>query len=80
MRSTNAMSKSWVAGKSHPIVGWRVCVLLLSVPAFSQGNTGRILGTVTDQSGGVVAGATVTVIDTAEGHHANPDHGRCRGV
>jgi hypothetical protein len=37
------------------------------VPAFSQGNTGRILGTVTDQSGGVVAGATVTVIDTERG-------------
>jgi hypothetical protein len=42
-------------------------VLLLCVPAFSQGNTGRILGTVTDQSGGVVAGATVTVIDTERG-------------
>jgi len=42
-------------------------VLLLCVPAFSQGNAGRIMGTVTDQSGGVVAGATVTVIDTARG-------------
>jgi hypothetical protein len=42
-------------------------VLLLSVPAFSQGNLGRIMGTVTDQSGGVVAGATVTVLDTARG-------------
>jgi carboxypeptidase family protein len=42
-------------------------VLLLSLPAFSQGNTGRILGTVTDQSGGVIAGATVTVIDTERG-------------
>ncbi len=40
-------------------------VLLLSLPAFSQGNAGRILGTVTDQSGGVVANATVTVVDTA---------------
>ena len=45
----------------------RWCVLLLCVPAFSQGNLGRIMGTVTDQSGGVVAGATVTVIDTARG-------------
>src|SRR5579859_7114011 len=42
-------------------------VVLLCVPAFSQGNAGRIMGTVTDQSGGVVAGATVTVIDTARG-------------
>jgi hypothetical protein len=42
-------------------------VLLLSPPAFSQGSTGRILGTVTDTSGGVVAGATVTVVDTDRG-------------
>src|SRR5215472_1279155 len=42
-------------------------VLLLCVPAFSQGSNGRILGTVTDQSGGVVSGATVTVIDTERG-------------
>jgi Carboxypeptidase regulatory-like domain/TonB dependent receptor len=42
-------------------------VLLLSLPAFSQGNTGRILGTVTDQSGGVVAGATVSIIDVDRG-------------
>jgi Carboxypeptidase regulatory-like domain len=45
-----------------------IAVLLLScLPVFSQGSNGRILGTVTDQSGGVVAGATVTVIDTARG-------------
>ena len=42
-------------------------VLLLSLPAFSQGSTGRILGTVTDTSGGVVAGAMVSVVDTERG-------------
>ncbi|HEV2523137.1 MAG TPA: TonB-dependent receptor [Candidatus Acidoferrales bacterium] len=42
-------------------------VLLLCVPAFSQGNTGRILGTVVDQSGGTVSGATVSVVDTERG-------------
>jgi len=41
--------------------------ILISVPAFPQGNTGRILGTVTDQSGGYVAGATVIVTDVARG-------------
>ena len=41
-----------------------MCMLLLCLPAFSQGSSGRILGTVTDQSGGVIAGATVSVIDT----------------
>jgi len=42
-------------------------VLLLSLPAFSQGSTGRILGTVIDTSGGVVAGATVSVVDVDRG-------------
>ncbi len=49
---------------------WLCCalaILLISVPAFSQGSAGRILGAVTDQSGGTVAGATVSVIDTARG-------------
>jgi hypothetical protein len=40
---------------------------LASAPAFGQGSTGRILGTVTDQSGGAVAGATVIITDTARG-------------
>src|SRR6266571_884309 len=40
---------------------------LISVPLFSQGNAGRILGSVTDQSGGVMAGATVTVTDVERG-------------
>ena len=42
-------------------------VLVFSLPLFSQGSYGRILGTVTDQSGGVIASATVTVIDTQRG-------------
>jgi hypothetical protein len=44
-----------------------VCALLLSVPFFSQGSAGRILGSVADQSGGVVAGATVAVTDVQRG-------------
>jgi hypothetical protein len=44
-----------------------VGVLLVSLPVFSQGSAGRILGSVTDQSGGVVAGATVTVTDVQRG-------------
>jgi outer membrane receptor protein involved in Fe transport len=35
--------------------------------AFPQGNTGRILGIITDQSGGSVVNATVTVTDVARG-------------
>jgi len=42
-------------------------VLLFSLALFAQGNFGRILGTVTDQTGGVLAGATVSIIDTDRG-------------
>jgi hypothetical protein len=42
-------------------------VLLFSASLFAQGNFGRILGTVTDQTGAVLPGATVTVIDTERG-------------
>ena len=38
-------------------------VLLACAPAFSQGNAGRILGAITDQTGGAMSGATVTIID-----------------
>ena len=41
--------------------------LLASVPAFSQTATGRISGTVKDQSGGAIVGAAVQVTDVARG-------------
>jgi len=45
-----------------------ICVaLLVSVATYPQGSTGRILGVVTDQSGGNVAGAVVTITDVARG-------------
>jgi hypothetical protein len=45
-----------------------ICVTLVFCgAAYTQGNTGRILGVVTDQSGGYVAGAKVTITDVARG-------------
>src|SRR5271169_4081627 len=45
-----------------------VCLLLaVSVPMFSQSITGRILGTVTDQSGAAVTGAKVVLTDVQRG-------------
>jgi len=44
-----------------------LCALLLCVPAFSQSGAGTIQGTVFDQTGAAIAGATVTVIDAARG-------------
>jgi hypothetical protein len=48
-------------------VGVLCFLLLANNNLFSQGNAGRIVGTVMDQSGGVVSGATVTVVDTERG-------------
>jgi len=48
-----------------------VVVLFVSGVAYPQGNTGRILGVVTDQSGGYVAGAKVTITDAARGVSQN---------
>jgi len=42
-------------------------VLLFSLSLFSQANYGRILGIVTDTTGGVISGAMVTIIDTQRG-------------
>ena len=43
-------------------------ILILAVyPAVAQDATGRIVGTVTDPSGGIVAGATVSVTNTGTG-------------
>jgi hypothetical protein len=40
---------------------------LMCASALGQGSTGRILGAVTDRSGGAVVGASVSVEDTARG-------------
>jgi len=41
--------------------------LFASVPLLAQTSTSRILGGITDQTGGAIAGATVTVTDTQRG-------------
>src|ERR1700688_820452 len=40
---------------------------LISLAAFGQSTSGRVLGTVTDQSGASLAGATVVITDTQRG-------------
>src|SRR5205807_2207586 len=42
-------------------------LLFASVQVLSQANTGRILGSITDQTGGAISGATVTITDTERG-------------
>jgi hypothetical protein len=57
------------ASLKRTTVGLGVCLgwLLFCLPSFAQLNLGRIDGTITDQSGGVIVGAEVTVIDAARG-------------
>jgi hypothetical protein len=49
------------------VLGTSMALLFFSLPLFAQGNFGRILGTVTDQTGAVLPGATVIVTDTERG-------------
>src|ERR1700680_4156788 len=67
--SRSTSNGSWVVcfRKAIQILGGVMGMLLLCLPAFSQGSFGRILGTVIDQSGGVISGATVTVLDKDRG-------------
>src|SRR5712692_7302213 len=67
LRSTSKRSWGVRFRKALQLLGGAMGMLLLSLPLFSQGSSGRILGTVTDQSGSVIAGATVTVTDTERG-------------
>ena len=49
------------------LLGLGAGLLLVSLSSFAQGNAGRIVGAITDQSGGAIAGATVTVTDVQRG-------------
>jgi len=61
-----------VSGRAMFTSGVRILVsivgiLLISASLSAQSNQGRIRGTVRDQSGGAIAGATVTVTDLLKG-------------
>ena len=58
----------WVSvKKAMQVLGATLGVLLFCLPAFSQLNLGRIFGGITDQSGGAIVGAEVTVTDVQRG-------------
>jgi hypothetical protein len=44
-----------------------ILVFVVSLPVVSQTNTGRVMGTVTDQTGAAINGATVIVTDVERG-------------
>jgi len=53
--------------KASQALAATAALLLVSLPLFSQTSQGTIQGGVFDQSGGAIAGATVTVTDVARG-------------
>jgi hypothetical protein len=70
MNSLSAFSKRPVVASAQRMLvmlGTGMLMLLLCQPASAQLNLGRILGRISDQSGGVIAGATVTVVDVPRG-------------
>ena len=62
MKPAVQISAKWKNAAAFFILAFAMS-FLNSAPLFAQGSAGRILGTVTDQSGGAIAGATVTVTD-----------------
>src|SRR3984893_17171789 len=66
-----SLSLSCNGARAMEVLCLSIGVFLACVPLFSQGNQGRITGTITDQTGGVVAGATVTVLDVDRGAPRN---------
>src|SRR5882757_6800467 len=70
MNSLRFVSKTAVRlniKKALQVLGGTLVVLLLSLSTFSQGSAGRLVGAIIDSNGGVIAGATVTILDVQRG-------------
>src|SRR6266576_855240 len=70
MNSLRFVSKTAVRiniRKALQVLGGALVVLLLSLPTFSQGSAGRLVGVIFDSNGGVIGGATVNVVDVQRG-------------
>jgi hypothetical protein len=53
--------------KAIPVLAAGLLLILAAVPLFSQGSAGRILGSISDQSGAAIPGATLTIEDVQRG-------------
>lgn len=70
MISRGYLRCAWVSSKTRKtlqVLVASLALLSISLPAFSQANQGTIQGSVFDQTGGAIAGATVTITDVARG-------------
>ncbi|HSZ21037.1 MAG TPA: TonB-dependent receptor [Candidatus Acidoferrum sp.] len=66
LQNHSAFSR-FFAGPAIYIMFFSMGLFLITPSLFAQGNEGRITGTITDQSGGAISGATVTVLDVQRG-------------
>src|SRR3984957_2448738 len=66
-----ALSAGNKATLTYYIVLFVLALSLTSLPAVAQSTAGRVLGSITDQSGAAVAGATVIVTDVQRGTSRN---------
>ncbi|HKV38583.1 MAG TPA: carboxypeptidase-like regulatory domain-containing protein, partial [Blastocatellia bacterium] len=66
-RNRSAASVSSILGFSCAVSLALLFSFFSCTSLFAQGNTGSILGSVTDQTGGAVSGATVTITDVSRG-------------
>src|ERR1700745_3117836 len=65
------MNSASYLSRAARVLSLSVLMFFISTPLFSQTSTGRILGVVKDQTGGTIAGASVTVTDVARGVSRN---------
>src|SRR4030095_9940369 len=61
------MISSALSIRARLALGVCLVVLVTSVPAFSQANVGRIFGNISDTSGALMPGTTVTITDVDRG-------------
>src|SRR5712672_2604842 len=54
-----------------PVLVLALAAFVAAAPVFSQGSTGLISGSITDQSGGNIRGATIVITDVARGVKTN---------
>src|SRR5215469_16489543 len=67
MESVASRAQGFSLGRVATIAAIASLGLIFLLPAqqlFAQGGAGRILGAITDQTGGAIVGSTVTIIDT----------------
>src|SRR5665213_2198724 len=67
MNSTSKNAMSLTAKVALPLLCVTLGLLLISVPALAQLNSGSITGGITDATGAAIVGAKVTVIDAERG-------------